>query len=67
MELCYVCDDVTKIAMAKQSDDQQVQFLCKTVFLSNCWRQFGVGTYWLQRDGPVSYQNIFSRKAFPFQ
>ena len=50
----------------KQSDGGWVQFLHRTALHSNRprWRDFG--TYRLQREGPVPYQSVFSKKSHPF-
>jgi len=47
----------------KQSDGGRVQFLRRTAFHSNRPRRLNFGTYRLQRDGPVPYQSVFSKKA----
>ena len=43
-----------------------MQFLRRTAFHSNHPRRRDFGTYRLQRDGPVPYQSVFSKKSHPF-
>ena len=51
----------------KQSDGGQVQFLHIMAFHSNCSRWCDFGPHWLQRDGPVPYQSVFSNKSLFWQ
>jgi len=43
----------------KQNNGGRVQFLHRTTFHSNRPRRHDLGTYRLQRDGPVPYQSVF--------
>jgi len=40
--------------------------LRRMTFHSNRSRQRDFGTYWPQRDGPVPYQSVFSKKSHTF-
>ena len=50
----------------KPSDGRRVQFLHRMALHANHPRQLHFCTYWLQRDGPVPYWSVFSKKSLLF-